>query len=171
MFTSKNASPIPIYKCYYFVYWKDRFINYAKSNRAMNNPHSLQEWFMTWAKNRCAVRGETLENGTNEYNNLIRNGETTTGVIIQNQLTKETLPFLQQHVYLVIGNNYENLKTVLIFWNELAKNQNLCILFVNPISSEKWIVYPYTHNRISEKATLEKGLRSLMDAVPQWSQN
>ena len=171
MFTSKNASPIPIYKCYYFVYWKDRFINYLTSIRAMNNSYTLQEWFNTWAKNRCAHRGETIEAGTCEYSNLIRKGEIVTGVIIQNQLTKETLPFLLKAVYLVLGNNYENLKTVLAFWSELVKHQNLCILFVNPTCSEKWILYPYTHNRISEQSTLEKGLRSLMDSVPQWSQN
>lgn len=67
---------------------------------------------------------------------------------------------------LVVLNVKGNLDVVLKNWDSLAKKKDLCIYFVNPASNDKWILYPFTHNQITEKASLRKGLETLFSMVP-----
>ena len=47
------------------------------------------------------------------------------------------------------------------------KIKYLVVYFVNPFSKieKKWIIYPSTHNRISDEASLKPGLRAMFDTV------
>lgn len=66
---------------------------------------------------------------------------------------------------LVVLNSKKNFAALLKAWGVLSAKKNLCVYFVNPKTSEKWLVYPYTHSQITEKSALEKGLQSLFDTV------
>lgn len=70
----------------------------------------------------------------------------------------------------VVLNTKENLDAVIENWSALKEHKKLCIIFVNPDSEleKKWIVFPYTHERITEKASLKKGLKSLFHTVEPW---
>jgi ABC-type sulfate transport system substrate-binding protein len=67
----------------------------------------------------------------------------------------------------VTFNTRHNLSTLISFWDDAAKDRDLCIIFVNPESSadRKWIIYPYTHNKISDESSLEEGLKSIFETV------
>jgi len=69
---------------------------------------------------------------------------------------------------LVVLNTKKNVDAVLANWDKLAKLKGLCIYFVNPKANEKWLLYPYTHDQITEKPALRRGLESLFSMVPAY---
>lgn len=52
---------------------------------------------------------------------------------------------------LVVLNIKGNVDFVASNWEKLAKLKGLCIYFVNPKTNDKWLLYPFTHNQITEK--------------------
>ena len=70
---------------------------------------------------------------------------------------------------LVVLNNRKNLDFVIANWQTLATLKNLCVYFVNPVVNEKWVLYPFTHNQITEKAAFKRGLYSLFSMVPPFA--
>lgn len=74
-------------------------------------------------------------------------------------------------ISLVVYNTMDNLNAVLKYWDELARLPMLAIYFVNPNSStdKKWIIYPFTHSKISEEASLKQGLLTLFEGVEPFS--
>ena len=66
---------------------------------------------------------------------------------------------------LVVLNTKKNVDAVIANWEKLSRIQGLCIYFVNPKANEKWLLYPYTHNQITEKPALRRGLESLFSMV------
>ena len=69
---------------------------------------------------------------------------------------------------LVVLNLKKNVDAVIANWDKLAKLKGLCIYFVNPNLNEKWLLYPYTHDQITEKPALRRGLESLFSMVPSY---
>jgi len=67
---------------------------------------------------------------------------------------------------LVILNSRKNLDFVITNWQVFSSLKDLCIYFVNTTVNEKWLLYPYTHNQITEKNALKRGLLSLFSMVP-----
>ena len=75
------------------------------------------------------------------------------------------LPDSSDYSSLVVLNNKENLKKVIEDWSKLTKDPKFRIFFVNPCVNKRWIIYPYTHNRITEKSALKPGLNALFESV------
>ena len=69
---------------------------------------------------------------------------------------------------LVVLNTKKNVDFVISNWSKLAKLKGLCVYFVNPNLNEKWLLYPYTHDQITEKPALRRGLESLFSMVPAY---
>jgi hypothetical protein len=70
---------------------------------------------------------------------------------------------------LVVLNTRKNVDFVVSNWDKLSRLQGLCIYFVNPVVNDKWLLYPFTHNQITEKASLKRGLESLFSMVPAYT--
>lgn len=70
---------------------------------------------------------------------------------------------------LVVANTKKNLKMIIDNWEDICKNTKFNIYFINPVSSteQKWILSPYTHNRITEKKNLKSGLSALFSQVEE----
>jgi hypothetical protein len=68
---------------------------------------------------------------------------------------------------IVTFNNRKNFKETVNNWDKLVEFKFLNIFFVNPYSQldKRWIIYPYTHNKICDKDSLEKGLKTMFDMV------
>ncbi|MBR9690286.1 hypothetical protein GOV08_01240 [Candidatus Woesearchaeota archaeon] len=62
-------------------------------------------------------------------------------------------------------NTKANFDFLISNWENLIKNPKLSIIFVNPRLNQKWIVFPHTHNKITEKASLKLGLQTLFESV------
>lgn len=67
---------------------------------------------------------------------------------------------------LVVLNKLRNVKVVVDNWDALKTKRGLCIYFVNPGLGEKWMLFPFTHDQITERKALRKGLESLFSMVP-----
>lgn len=68
---------------------------------------------------------------------------------------------------IITFNNRNNFKEIVSNWDKLAEFKFLNMFFINPFSNmdTRWIIYPYTHNKICDKDSLEKGLKSMFDMV------
>ena len=68
---------------------------------------------------------------------------------------------------IVVLNSRSNVDELLKAWDIASKYPKLSILFVNPKSAteKKWIIKPYIHNRISDKASLSRGILAMAQAV------
>jgi len=64
-------------------------------------------------------------------------------------------------------NKKENIKFVVSNWDKLIHNNKFSMIFVHPSSNGKWIIFPYTHNKITEKASLKLGLETMAQEVSQ----
>ncbi|MBS3129004.1 hypothetical protein J4410_07725, partial [Candidatus Woesearchaeota archaeon] len=67
---------------------------------------------------------------------------------------EKLLPLLGiEPVFVFLPNTRKNFQMLVQHWQALKTFPKLCIFFVNPHSATetKWIIYPYTHDRITEK--------------------
>ncbi len=75
-------------------------------------------------------------------------------------------------VILVTLNMMKNLKMIADNWSKLISNPDFCIYFVNPVGAaeKRWVIFPYTHNKIAERSSLKSGLKSLFSTVAEVSE-
>jgi len=140
----------------------------------MNEVESfLMDWTEVYVRNRDILKKEIKSLERKETQLIISCGDKEKQFFI--------LPFIREcsvldaflssdnsrHISLVLLNTSQNLRCVLESWNKLVKYPRLCIIFVNPLSSadKKWIIYPYTHNKVCESDALERGLQALFESV------
>lgn len=78
--------------------------------------------------------------------------------------------FAQKHISLVVYNTMENLEAVIKNWARLSELPMLNIYFVNPHSAadKRWIIYPFTHNKITEDNSLRRGMLSMFESVEEY---
>jgi len=81
------------------------------------------------------------------------------------QLTSKMQP--DMNACLVVLNTRANLDILVKQWSSFIKFPKLCIIFANPksMTEKRWIIFPYTHNKVTEKGTLKAGLESLFVMV------
>lgn len=82
----------------------------------------------------------------------------------------ELLPLLgTDPVFLIVPNTKKNLDTLIQHWKAFKTYPKLCFIFVNPASTTetKWLLYPYTHDRVTETESLALGLKSLFETVEE----
>lgn len=78
--------------------------------------------------------------------------------------------YKDKHISIIAYNTKDNLNTLISEWPKLAEFSMLSVYFVNPYSNtdKKWIIYPFTHHRISEKGSLKLGLQTLFESVEEY---
>ncbi len=71
------------------------------------------------------------------------------------------------HFTIVTLNSKSNFELILKNWSRLVSFKFLNIIFANPFSEldKKWIIFPYTHQRICDENSLETGLKSMFQMV------
>jgi len=74
---------------------------------------------------------------------------------------------IENHITIVTLNTKKNLQILIEKWNKFASYDDLNIYFINPFSTteHKWVIFPYTHSKITEKSSLKIGLESLFSTV------
>jgi hypothetical protein len=132
----------------------------------------LEDWITNFLKNKDIIKRE------------IQNIEKQEGKIIITYTTKKQIclivPFIENFGFilkeisnkeyyfsLIVFNTQENFDIIVSNWNKLTDKPKLSIYFVNPFSKtdKKWIIFPCTHNLISDKSALKVGLLSLFNTV------
>jgi hypothetical protein len=68
---------------------------------------------------------------------------------------------------LVVLNTRKNLDIIIEAWSELIKFPKLAIIFANPESNtdKRWIIFPHTHENVTERKALKVGLESMFSTV------
>lgn len=133
----------------------------------------LTEWIISFLKHKDMITRNILD---------IQENKEGFDIIVKTKEKKQyymIIPFIdnineitqrlnkEDRFGLVIYNNKENLKKIINNWEVLSTYPNFCIFFVNPSSNleKKWIIYPYTHNKITEKKSLDTGLKTMFETV------
>lgn len=95
-------------------------------------------------------------------------------VLIQPSLQDlSRLPCLKEkHVIIVTANAKENMEFLLNKWEEFVQYPHLAIYFANPNSplDKRWVIFPATHDKITERKALRKGIESLFQTVEEWKE-
>ncbi len=134
----------------------------------------LKEWIVNYLKSRDAMTKQitSIRNDSENVDVFVEGSLKNQYVIIQPELNDiSKLDSLKdKHVVLVTANTKQNVEFLITNWDVIAKYQHLCLYFVNPDSSldKRWIIYPATHNRITERKALRKGLESMFSTVEPW---
>ena len=139
----------------------------------MANLAQLTEWTEHYLKNKDLMTRNIqsiLKNESGWTLSVIRKDNTQHLLVIPHLenmtvLISKLQPDLQAS--LVVLNTRKNLDIVLQAWNELIKFPKLSLIFANPESTtdKRWIIFPHTHEKITERKTLKLGLESLFLTV------
>jgi hypothetical protein len=125
----------------------------------------LKEWIKTYLKSRDVFQKsiECFEDLNGDF--IVHKSDSSTFFLIRPELKDAKEATKDGNVSLVTLNTKKNVNTIVSNWNLLSQKQNLCIYFVNLSSNEKWILYPFTHNKITDKSSLKRGLMSLYESI------
>ena len=139
-----------------------------------NKLHSfLVDWAINFVKNKDIVarKLEKIENEKNGFDLYVKYKDREQFFIIAPRI-EEIDSILQKtnndsYFSIVTLNSKENFDAMLRNWNKLVSFKFLNIIFVNPFSEldKKWIVFPYTHQRICDESSLKNGLKSMFEMV------
>ena len=75
-------------------------------------------------------------------------------------------------VALIVLNKKSNVEALIKSWDRLRNEKDLCIFFVNPSrppGDDKWLVFPYTHELVTDKKSLKLGLMALYESVGKYN--
>jgi len=133
----------------------------------MDTAAQLKEWMQIYLKSRDAIQKVItgFENLNGDF--VVHKNSTDILFLIRPEFTNVD-EIADKAVGLVVLNTKKNLNFVISNWDTLSKLKGLCIYFVNPKSNDKWMLFPYTHDRITEKSALKRGLESLFSMVPPY---
>lgn len=135
---------------------------------------ALKAWIIEYSKGKDALTKQITAIKEQEQNAdvLIEGSVKNQYVIIQPQLAGlSKLDLLKdKHILLVTANTRENMDFLIKNWTSFIQYPHLCVYFVNPKSStdKRWIIFPATHEKITERRALKKGIESLFTTVEPW---
>ena len=139
-----------------------------------NKLHSfLVDWAINFVKNKDIVarKIEKIENEKNGFDLYVKYKDREQYFIIAASIDDidSIIRKLNNDYYfsIVTLNSKENFEILLKNWNRLIDFKFLSIIFVNPFSEldKKWIVFPYTHQKICDESSLKTGLKSMFEMV------
>ena len=138
----------------------------------MDNVNSfLMDWAIRYIENKDAIKKEivNVERSKEGFDFIVHYKDRVKYFIIMSTLVNYILGRIKNDGALgvIVLNNLTNIRFVVSEWKRLTDFKFLSIYFINPFStSDKvWIINPYTHDRICDKASLESGLKSMAEMV------
>lgn len=139
-----------------------------------NKSHSfLVEWTINFVKNKDIIsrKIEKIENGKDGFDLYVKYKDREQYFIIAPNIADIDAIILRlnnnSYFSIVTLNSRGNFNIILKNWHKLISFKFLNIIFANPFSEtdKKWIVFPYTHQRICDENYLENGLKSMFGMV------
>ena len=133
----------------------------------------LVEWVIDFARNKDLIskKIESIETNKDGFDLHIKYKDREQYFIIIPNITDfdNIIQKFNNNSYfsIVTLNSKNNLDVVIKNWNRLVQFKFLNIIFVNPLSEldKKWIVFPYTHQKVCDGSSLENGLKSMFEMV------
>ena len=130
----------------------------------------LKEWLMSWlqARDEIEAAGLELKENTGGFDVIARRKPGNRYFLLSQEITDVDALLKRagsKHAWIVTRNTPENVEALLKHWGRAAKHRNTAFCFVDLTNRKHWTVYPYTHNLISDPATLRHGLLSLAESA------
>ncbi len=133
-----------------------------------NKNEELKKWLKAYLKSRLATSLVHIEESENTL--FVEYTEKKHLYVIY-PIFNEIAPLLdkvkskEHSITIVALNTDKNVIQLVEWWDELAQYPQLSLFFVVPEMSEKWAIFPFTHNKITERKYLEKGLRAMAEGI------
>lgn len=135
----------------------------------------LKEWTVNYIKNRDILTKtiESIEENKGGWDIIVKAKTGEKYYLIRPYMEdfNKILQLLDDNaVTVVVLNTKDNLNILIENWDKLVDYPKFCILFVNPYSGleKKWVIYPKTHQFVTEKSSLGRGLKALFQTVEPW---
>jgi len=133
----------------------------------------LVDWTISYIKNKDIVskKIEKIENEKEGFDLYVKYKDREQYFIIELNIKNIDLitQMINDNSYfsIVTLNSKENFDAMIKNWSKLVCFKSLSIIFINPFSQleKKWIIFPYTHNKICDESSLETGLKSMFEMV------
>ncbi len=131
----------------------------------------LTTWTLEWLKHKDMMVKHIVSIEQKPGVLLVKKttGEQKILVLSHNELKEKMDEIKTGIVCIVMLNTRDTVEEVFQYWTELVKNPALSVIFAHPTKNEKWALYPTTHDSITEKSVLKKGLFSLFESVSEWT--
>lgn len=128
----------------------------------------LKEWAVQYFKNRDIVAQKITAIEQKKDAVLIKYNDHEELILPYGNLEEFKEQPSEKCINIVAFNVHKNFKVLLAKWDLLVKFPNLKIFFINPFSEadHKWIIAPAVHHRISDGASLKRGLQAMFETVP-----
>jgi hypothetical protein len=135
----------------------------------------LKEWLIIFVKHKDIFHKKIKNISEDGHIVIVEQKDTNQYFAILPNLEKSsTDQFLEkykdQQLCFVVFNTKNNLDVVIKNWQKFSKLPMLSIYFVNPNSNtdKRWIIYPFTHSKITESSALKLGLQTLFESVDEY---
>jgi len=124
----------------------------------------LKEWAINYVKNRDLLDKKIVSINDEESGFLVEYKDKTHRYIVEPELN-DLSKLSDEHQTYVIVSGMKNIDFVVKHWKELIKYEKLSIIFVDLGLNKRWILNPYTHNKVCDDKSLKNGLVSLYNSL------
>ncbi len=135
----------------------------------------LTSWIVEYVKNRDVMTKQitAVKTDASEADVVVEGTLKNQFIIVQPELNdlSKLSGLKDKHIILVTANTKQNADYLISNWEALVTYQHLSVYFVNPNSSldKRWVIFPATHDKITERRALRKGIESLYATVDPWT--
>jgi len=130
-----------------------------------NITQEMREWLKHYLRSRDVFAKNIKEIIDKGDDIIVKYKDKERIFIVFSEIPEDFL--LENHTSLVLFNTKKNFDWLLSKWNKISSYEDLNTYFINPLSvtEKRWIVYPHSHNKITEKTSLKPGLKALFSMV------
>lgn len=132
----------------------------------------LKEWILLHIKNRDLL--QNLITGFEDvpgFDLVVRRSDADQFFLVRPEISDAeeiVSKAIGNRLGVVTLNKKSNVDFVVKHWDSFKDVDKLCFYFVNPRTGDKWMLFPKTHELITEKAALKPGLMSLYTSIPTY---
>ncbi|MBI2564427.1 hypothetical protein HYV79_00355 [Candidatus Woesearchaeota archaeon] len=126
-------------------------------------PLYLKKWIVDYLKYRDSIALDILEFQENKdgYDYVVKRKRGEQFIIVQNDFKwKDIENKIKNDTVIVVEDTTKNIDELVKNWDKIINHKILTIVFVHSAGT-KWVLNPYTHALISNKANLKQGLLSI----------
>ncbi len=128
--------------------------------------NTLLEWIIAYAKNKDIIKKEIKDYKILKNYVEFEMKDKKYTYYAYPELNDEILDKCSEGwVTAVCLNSKKNINFVVSNWDKLTKNNKFSLIFAHPSSNQRWIIFPYTHDKITERKTLKLGLEAMAAEV------
>ncbi len=126
----------------------------------------LEEWTIQFVKHRDLFKKSLESFEKSEGLITFKFKDKRVQYFLRDSLSEEIIPKIQKAAHKTIVCSYaeNNIEFVIKNWEAISEQENLLIIFVNPLTGKKLLLNPKSHNAVADPESLELGIRTMFEA-------